>query len=71
MKTRPKYRVRIEVYDEEVDEIVFTETSFLRKHTAEQAEQLWYVLRHFERTAKAKHEETYYSSDQNHEQPDE
>lgn len=69
MTYRPKYRVRIEVIDDEQDEVVFGETSYLREHTADQADQLWYVLRHFERTAKAKHEATYYPdlSDQDHE----
>ena len=59
----PKYRIRIEIYDDEAGEVVSREDSPLSTDT-DAAAQAFRVYRNFERKGRGEHEQIYYPKEE-------
>lgn len=61
---KPEYRVRIEIYDDNVGEVVARVDDPMYSNAADNASGVFRAFRHFEGDAKLKHEMTHYPDSQ-------
>ena len=63
----PAYRIRIEIYDDEVGEVVTKVDDVMMSNDEDNAPNIYIALKRFRNDDRTKHEMTHYPDEKHHE----